>query len=474
MSAGKYLSVFTASVFVFLTVASLSVSAEVVIMPVGDSITKGSNSGAVPDQEAFYVSYRQYLLDKLIDESYDVNFVGSQDAGFGVAGFDDSEHEGHGGFHAAGEPNGDNILPNVQDWLIDQQNDGFPTGIVLLHIGTNDISNDGEDANEIEGILDEIEQYDPNTVVCLARIINRLDAKSQATTDFNESVQLMVDNRIDPPVVVDMENAAGIIYDFESNGGDMNDDIHPFETGYEKMAEAWFNVCLQNVLPRADAGPDQDADEGFVVTLDGSGSLDPRGGNLFYLWEQTNGSAVTLSDDRAVMPTFTAPDVGSGGDTLTFKLTVTEETLLLESAADTTGVKVSNPSSGGGGGGGGGGCFIATAAYGSPMEFHVMIFREFREHFLLTDSPGKTFVNFYYTHSPPLAELISDHDWLRAVARWSLLPLVGMSWMTLHIGPFITLTLFTTLVIFAVFVLRAKIVCKKKHRIKQNASSLLQ
>ena len=318
-----------------------AVNAEVVIMPLGDSVTKGSNSGAVPDQEDFYVAYRQYLLDKLRDESYDVNFVGSQDDGFGVAGFDDSEHEGHGGFHAAGEPNGDNILPNVQDWLIDQQNDGFPTGIVLLHIGTNDISNDGEDANEIEGILDEIEQYDPNTVVCLARIINRLDGKSQATTDFNESVQLMVDNRIDPPVVVDMENAAGIIYDLEGNGGDMNDDIHPFETGYEKMSEAWFNVCLQNVLPRADAGPDQDADEGSVVTLDGSGSLDPRGGNLFYLWEQETGSAVTLSDDRAVMPTFTAPDVGSGGDTLTFKLTVTDETLLLEST-DTTSVTVTN------------------------------------------------------------------------------------------------------------------------------------
>ena len=334
---------FFAVLFLFSlhSVLVTAVNAEVVIMPLGDSITKGSNSGAVPDQEDFYVAYRQYLLDKLEDESYDVNFVGSQDDGFGVAGFDEYEHEGHGGFHAAGEPNGDNILPNVQDWLIDQQNDGFPTGIVLLHIGTNDISNDGEDANEIEGILDEIEQYDPNTVVCLARIINRLDAKSQETTDFNESVQLMVDNRIDPPVVVDMEKAAGIIYDFEGDGGDMYDDIHPFETGYEKMSEAWFNVCLQNVLPRADAGPDQDADEGSEVTLDGSGSLDPRGGNLFYLWEQETGSAVTLSDDRDVMPTFIAPDVGSGGVTLTFKLTVTDETLLLEST-DTTSVTVTN------------------------------------------------------------------------------------------------------------------------------------
>jgi hypothetical protein len=44
-------------------------------------------------------------------------------------------------------------------------------------------------------------------------------------------------------------------------------------------------------------------------------------------------------------------------------------------------------------GGGGGGCFIATAAYGSLVEPHVKILRDFRDRFLKTNIAGKSFVN---------------------------------------------------------------------------------
>ena len=47
-----------------------------------------------------------------------------------------------------------------------------------------------------------------------------------------------------------------------------------------------------------------------------------------------------------------------------------------------------------GDGGGGGGCFIATAAYGSMMEPHVKILRDFRDRFMLHNSLGKVFINF--------------------------------------------------------------------------------
>jgi subtilisin family serine protease len=89
----------------------------------------------------------------------------------------------------------------------------------------------------------------------------------------------------------------------------------------------------------------------------------------------------------------------------------------------------------GGGGGSGGGCFIATAAYGSYMEPHVMILRQFRDRFLLSNSPGKVFVQLYYRYSPPAADFIAAHDFLRTLVRFGLLPFVWISRLFLMFGP---------------------------------------
>jgi hypothetical protein len=88
-----------------------------------------------------------------------------------------------------------------------------------------------------------------------------------------------------------------------------------------------------------------------------------------------------------------------------------------------------------------GGCFIATAAYGSMMKPHVKILRDFRDRFLLHNSIGKSFVSIYYTYSPPIADFIAKHDSLKAMVRISLLPVVGVSWITLKIGSVSTMAL---------------------------------
>ena len=90
---------------------------------------------------------------------------------------------------------------------------------------------------------------------------------------------------------------------------------------------------------------------------------------------------------------------------------------------------------------GGGGCFIATAAYGSLMEPHVMILRDFRDRFMLGNTIGDSFVRLYYTYSPPIADFIAKHDNLRAMVRIGLLPVVGVSWVALNIGPVSTAAL---------------------------------
>jgi len=85
---------------------------------------------------------------------------------------------------------------------------------------------------------------------------------------------------------------------------------------------------------------------------------------------------------------------------------------------------------GGGGGGGGGGaffCFIATAAYGTPLAEDVKYLRAFRDEYLLTSEAGRKLVNIYYTASPPLARFIGKNENLQEVTRRALAPLVDFS-----------------------------------------------
>lgn len=77
--------------------------------------------------------------------------------------------------------------------------------------------------------------------------------------------------------------------------------------------------------PVSDAGLDQNVYEGVTVTLNGGNSTDPDGGIIAYLWEQAGGSPVEISDPSGAVTTFTAPDVGPEGFSLTFQMTVTDE-----------------------------------------------------------------------------------------------------------------------------------------------------
>lgn len=84
-----------------------------------------------------------------------------------------------------------------------------------------------------------------------------------------------------------------------------------------------------------------------------------------------------------------------------------------------------------GSGDGGGGCFIATAAYGSPLAPQVDLLRKFRDRYLLTNAAGRLFVTTYYTLSPPVAEVIAAAEPLRAVVRTVLIPVIAWATLTL-------------------------------------------
>lgn len=92
------------------------------------------------------------------------------------------------------------------------------------------------------------------------------------------------------------------------------------------------------------------------------------------------------------------------------------------------------------------GCFIATAAYGSSFEEHVHTLRLFRDMFLLKSEIGKHFVNFYYTYSPAIADVIRNSETLKFLTRIGLAPLWAMSYSLVHYGVFMTLLLTCVLV----------------------------
>ena len=126
-------------------------------MPLGDSITQGITSGIA--NEAFQVSYRKTLYDDLEAAGYVINdeiFVGTLSSGDLVPDFD-PDHDGHPGWRAdqivAGRiGSGEGTL---SDWLMAEE-----PNIVLLHIGTNDVSAANENASEVEDILAVIDDYE--------------------------------------------------------------------------------------------------------------------------------------------------------------------------------------------------------------------------------------------------------------------------------------------------------------------------
>ena len=79
-----------------------------------------------------------------------------------------------------------------------------------------------------------------------------------------------------------------------------------------------------NLFPVADAGPDRTIDENTNVILNGSGSFDPDGTVVSYLWEQISGDSVSIPDPDAVLSSFQSLPREATARTFTFQLTVVD------------------------------------------------------------------------------------------------------------------------------------------------------
>ena len=117
-----------------------------------------------------------------------------------------------------------------------------------------------------------------------------------------------------------------------------------------------------------------------------------------------------------------------------------------------------------------GGCFIATAAFGSSLAPQVETLRKFRDRILMKSAVGRKFVQAYNHYSPALAAIVEEHETVRVLVRFALLPLVAYSYWAILIGHGITLTL--SLGLFLMLGLAGFTRMRKGGREKQTAVEL--
>jgi Beta-propeller repeat len=133
----------------------------------------------------------------------------------------------------------------------------------------------------------------------------------------------------------------------------------------------------------------------------GLGLAVDRSGNVFLVGDTSSADfPVTAS---AVQTTF-------GGTTNAFVVTITQ--LGISAAA---------------GGGNSSTCFIATAAFGSPIAREVGVLREFRDDVLLPHAAGRAAVAAYYRIGPALAGVIAQSETLKALVRAGLAPMIWLA-----------------------------------------------
>ena len=101
------------------------------IVPIGDSLTHG---GGESDDGGVHPTYRYWLWEKLIDNGYAVDFVGSTTSpSFRNYSFDRG-NEGHGGYRIGDIVDGIGGEGRLSTWL-----KGYDPDVALVLIGTNDV-----------------------------------------------------------------------------------------------------------------------------------------------------------------------------------------------------------------------------------------------------------------------------------------------------------------------------------------------
>lgn len=334
------LYLYSAITIMFITQTGLFAQ-PIKVMPMGNSVTRGSQcldgsiktcTNRIPDKLA--VGYRGILGELLRGAGYEIDFIGSRRDGYQV--LDDPENAGFSGIRSW------QLLNIFQDGTSGHSSHSkvtkgpylnfYTPDIILLQVGTNDVTDKKYSADSVGKILDLIRNYEIDSnikiLTFVAKIIGRRDYvynTYEGTVTYNSNLQTIVQSKINlgyNVVLIDMEAGAGIDY-----STDMADELHPNDTGYKKMAHHWFNsINSVNTAPVISKIPGQAiyTGENFEgITLDNY-VIDIEDPDSNITWQAipsiSNNFEITISENRvATIAPINAEWTGS--DTITFVAT---------------------------------------------------------------------------------------------------------------------------------------------------------
>jgi lysophospholipase L1-like esterase len=206
------------------------------IMPLGDSITRGIGQR---NAEGQLVGWRERLQQHLdaaaVPAGFRYDFVGSVHD----EGARDGDHEGHGGWTI------DQVSAQIDGWMAEYRPD-----VVLLHLGTNDVSRGSSPAviaDKLGRLITRIREDSPFVRIFVARIIgtNGIQPGEKArNASFAEAI---------PGVVADAGGPAARVYLVDQGsvrGLDIYDYHHPNARGYEEMAFNWYQAMRSAMSSR--------------------------------------------------------------------------------------------------------------------------------------------------------------------------------------------------------------------------------